>query len=100
VAATKNISKRTIAELNAELSISHVTASALRAMHNIENKDHHRDLVFVDSFGGHACNRCGYRFFETRPADAHFRGRTKILQKRQKEFAHHICPEDSKKNGR
>jgi len=44
VAATKKISKKKIAELSAELSVPHITASALRAMHNIENKHHHRRL--------------------------------------------------------
>jgi hypothetical protein len=102
VAATKKISKKKIAELNAELSVPHITASALRAMHNIENKDHRRDLVFVDSFHGHACTRCGCRFPETRPADGHSRSQSKILQMRQREreFTHNICSEDSKKNGR
>jgi hypothetical protein len=36
---SRKLSKKKIAELKAELSVPHITASALRAMHNIENKD-------------------------------------------------------------
>jgi len=47
VAATKKLTKKTLAELGAELSVPIITASALRAMQHIENNHRHRKLVFI-----------------------------------------------------
>jgi hypothetical protein len=47
VAATKKCARKIIYELKAELSFRIITASALRAMQHIENKQRHHKLVLI-----------------------------------------------------
>ena len=49
MAATKKLATKAISELYAELSVPIITASALRAMNQIEHPHRRRRLVFIDS---------------------------------------------------
>jgi hypothetical protein len=86
----RNSTADILASLNFEMRQPHITASARAAMHKGPRK-----LVFIDSFHGHACSRCGCRFPETKPGVLRS---VSVKQRRQlhaihrkEEFAAHQC---------
>jgi hypothetical protein len=84
---------KVIAALSAEMSVPHITTSALRALHQFAPRA--RKLHLIDSFHGYACSWCGCRFPESRPPQGHSAIENSHLAKlhREKQFAAHICCE-------
>jgi hypothetical protein len=93
VPVKKKSARKAIAALSAEMSLPHITTSALRVLHHLA--PHSRKLDFIDPFHGHACSWCGCRFPESRPPQGNSAAENLLLQKfhREKQFSRHVCSE-------